>query len=590
MFKAIKFLFSLNKEMRNKFLLLNITLILSSILDVAGLASLLPLFKLVLSPDTVKNNKYLGFIYEAIGFQDYKYFVVFFCVLVVVLIIVKNLVVIFLNYIQTKISFAIYKYLTLHAYEFYFSKGYAYFKEVNSNVIFREIRFIPQIFISGVLNPVMVFVNECLVISLIMIGILFYNAEVVFLLVAVVVPVFTIFYKLTRKKIQEIGLKLNEENPRLGKVLFQTIHGYVDTIITNSLPFFKTQYRQIVDEFTNLQTKTAVLAQVSPKLIEFSMVLSVVVLVVYGTFFMDDTQNFTTLIAVFGLTAYRALPSINKILTAMLNVKQNSYTVDSIRQINFAAGAESAVEGAGNLPFNKQITVKDLDFSYKRTSAKTLDNLSFTIRKGECVGIVGRSGSGKTTFINILLRFLEETGGNILVDDVKLSKDNIISWRNKIGYVQQEVFLLDATLAENIAFGQLREDIDLRKLESVLKKASLVDFVNSLPDKHNTVVGERGAQLSGGQKQRIGIARALYHGAEILVFDEATSALDTETEQEITESIRSLTTDTQSEDNLTMVIIAHRVTTLKYCDKIIKIEHGKVENSYSYSDIIKDIH
>lgn len=211
-----------------------------------------------------------------------------------------------------------------------------------------------------------------------------------------------------------------------------------------------------------------------------------------------------------------------------------------------------------------------------------LKDINLKIKKGEKIGIVGSSGSGKTTLMNVLLRFYYEDHGAIRIDGVKLGPEHLIDWRKKIGYVKQDIFLLDATIRENIAFGE--GIIDDHRLALAIKQASLEKFIESLPEGLETNIGEKGSKLSGGQRQRISIARSLYRNADILIFDEATSALDNQTELEVTESIDSL-----SEVNKTIFIIAHRVTTLRNCDRIYDLKEGAIAGIYSYTELVEKI-
>ncbi|HHG85304.1 MAG TPA: ABC transporter ATP-binding protein, partial [Bacteroidetes bacterium] len=205
----------------------------------------------------------------------------------------------------------------------------------------------------------------------------------------------------------------------------------------------------------------------------------------------------------------------------------------------------------------------------------------FVVKKGEKVGIIGESGSGKTTLMNLLLRFLVEQDGGIYVDGKKLLPADHGGWRDLIGYVQQGVFLMDASLKENVAFGEKLEDIDPKRLRNALEQASLLTLVDTMPAGWDTRIGEMGAMLSGGQRQRIGIARALYWNSQILVFDEATSALDMDTEQAITESIEALS------QGQTLFVIAHRITTLRHCDRILEMKNGKLVGTYTYEELIR---
>src|SRR5690606_31830775 len=234
------------------------------------------------------------------------------------------------------------------------------------------------------------------------------------------------------------------------------------------------------------------------------------------------------------------------------------------------------------IPFEKEITFENISFTFPKSKDPVLKSISFTVKKGEKVGFVGSSGSGKTTLMNILLRFFDEDNGRILIDGQPLKEDNLEYWRSMIGYVKQDIFMIDSNIMENVAFGE--DKVDKHQLDLAVKQASLEDFVKTLPKGYDTEVGERGSRLSGGQRQRIGIARSLYRNAQILVFDEATSALDTQTEREVSEAIDSL-----SDTNKTIFIIAHRITTLKNCDRIYELKNGEISGVYTYNELVEKV-
>jgi ATP-binding cassette, subfamily B, bacterial PglK len=230
----------------------------------------------------------------------------------------------------------------------------------------------------------------------------------------------------------------------------------------------------------------------------------------------------------------------------------------------------------------QSLKLRNLSFSYENQSEPVLRDVNLEVRKGEVVGIVGESGSGKSTLMNLILGFFPVEIKQLLVNDIPLSADNLGNWQKSLGYVSQDVFMMDASIKENVAFGRELNQIDDALVWECLEKASLAKLVHGFREGLDTIVGERGGLLSGGQKQRIGIARSLYSGAQVLLFDEATSALDTETEREITESIHRL-----KKDNFTMIIIAHRVTSLKFCDRIIELADGRIKGEHTYQSLIE---
>jgi ABC-type multidrug transport system fused ATPase/permease subunit len=315
---------------------------------------------------------------------------------------------------------------------------------------------------------------------------------------------------------------------------------------------------------------------------EMVAVLGIVMIFIYALFFNNKNQDVIMMVGAFAAAAYRLMPSLNRILNALMYIGKNQVSIDNMNVHNELYTQIKNMDRNVPVPFTNEIHFKNISFSFPKSQKPVLNNIDFKVKKGEKIGFVGSSGSGKTTLMNILLRFFEQDSGEILVDGKPVHEENLDYWRGLIGYVKQDIFLFDTSVKENIAFGEEKPD-DI-KLQSAIKQASLDDFVKALPQGWDTLVGERGSRLSGGQRQRIGIARSLYRNAEILVFDEATSALDSQTEQEVTESIDAL-----SATNKTIFIIAHRITTLKNCDRIYELRDGEISGVYQYSDLVEKI-
>jgi ABC-type multidrug transport system fused ATPase/permease subunit len=308
--------------------------------------------------------------------------------------------------------------------------------------------------------------------------------------------------------------------------------------------------------------------------------IGVVTLSVLLLFLTINSANSAQIIPTFGLfalAAFRLLPSANRIMISFGNLRYSSSVIGNIeQQLNDAKllpiHATNEYEISNSLSFVKSIEIKNISHSYDSETI-SLHNISISIKKGESIGIIGKSGAGKSTLVDVILGLLDPTSGAIAVDGNSIY-ENLIGWQQIVGYVQQDVFLLDDSILKNIAFGIHEENIDYERLHQVVNETQLDDFVYALSEGLNTQLGERGLRLSGGQKQRIGIARALYHKSSVLVFDEATSALDTETETEIMSEISNLKGDQ------TIIVIAHRLSTLKHCDRILELSKGSIVNTY----------
>jgi ATP-binding cassette subfamily B protein len=300
-------------------------------------------------------------------------------------------------------------------------------------------------------------------------------------------------------------------------------------------------------------------------------------------FFYANVSSLNSIIPTLGALALggqKLLPVLQQGYSAWSSLRGGQALLEDVvyfLETEYKLISHSAEE---EIKFSQKIEILNVNFRHKGSSFKILENLNLTIPKGSTVGFIGETGRGKTTLLDIIMGLLEPSSGQVLIDNKALTKNNMRSWQKKISHVPQNIFLSDDSIKNNIAFGVPNEEVDESRVKRALEKSYLVEYVNSLPDKSETFVGERGARLSGGQKQRLGIARALYKNIELVIFDEATSSLDSSTEEKVMDEIASL------DDNLTLLIIAHRVTTLKTCDFIVNLKSSGME-ILKYEDIQK---
>jgi len=383
-----------------------------------------------------------------------------------------------------------------------------------------------------------------------------------------------------------MGLQKNNSRYFTFQYLYQIIHGYVDVVLMNKKGFFSKKFMDKTKELNRSMTELTFYDTIPNRYIEVIALFAVFVIFAYSVLRNLADESFITFLAIFVTSAYRMLPSFNRIIVSTVKLRSAQVVFDILRDVPTEETEEADFE-EDEQPyikpvFQKSIELKNISYRYAGNSKNALSNISVAVQKGETVGFIGTSGSGKTTLFNILLRMLNESEGNVMIDDIVLDDELLVGWRKMIGYVRQDYYLLDASLAENIAFGIPREKIDEAKLINCIKSASLEEFVKGLPNGIDTQIGEKGGKISGGQKQRIAIARSLYQDAEIILFDEATSALDHETENEIMETINSL-----YDAKKTILMIAHRYTTLKKCDKIYEMRHGEIVDMHSYEELIR---
>ena len=573
----------LDSGQRNKCVLIVLFIIVNGVIDVLGIAFILPVLYLANDTSPIRTNEYLNRLYNLFDFQDPDHFLLMLVGALVLVFLFKNIVGVLINYHQSRFAFRIGIEITTHQFKRYLSRDFLYFKNTNSNVIMRDLATIPLEFSSCVLQPTIMFTTELFVLLLITSGILLYNATVFVMLFVLLFPVFLLFYYSLRDKIHNLGNQKNDVRPITFKNIFETIFGYVDVKLSNRENYFVDKSTGLLRKFYGILTKLHVIEALPIRLIEITAIAGIAVLYTYFILTGDNRTELIGLLVIFALAAYRLMPSISRMMNALIVIKSNSYVFDVLKDENDnePRPVNGALHEVPRFVFRDKLTLRDIVFQYPGTEKPVLNNINFEINKGDRIGIIGSSGSGKTTLVNLILRFLKEQNGQIQADDKVLGDQDIDSWRSVIGYVSQDFYMLDTNLAENIAFGEDPDRLDVQKLNNCLEQASMVEFVDKLKDGIYTEIGEFGSKLSGGQRQRIAIARALYKDPEILIFDEATSSLDNETEADILETVSNL-----SSQKFTMIVIAHRLTSLKHCDRIYELINGSFDKSYSYQELM----
>lgn len=573
----------LRPEQRKKSVLVFCLIVFSGLLEVFGLAVVLPVVSVALNPDVLHTNAILHRIYVSLHFNSETSFLYFMLASLLIMFVIKNSVSVLITYIQSKFSFRVATDVARSQFNRYFARDLQFFNNTNSNILYQNIRSSSTWLSVYVVLPLIGFFSELLIVLVVVAGMAVYDYKIFLLVSCTLAPVFLVLYRTIKNRIQILERKKAEDDVEANKHLFQTLDGYVDVKLFNKETFFIQKFVRYQDQINAAQSKVLAMQSMPNKVIEITAVAGVILIILYSIVSGADTSTLLPLLSLYILAAYRLMPSLNRMLIALMSIKSYSYLFDIFRNLRQEATLQAVSEG-GELHFNSEIELREISYKYPEASRQTLQNVSLKIKKGERIGIIGQSGSGKTTLINVLLRFIAEDSGQIIIDrTTALSAGSELKWRDLIGYVKQNVFILDGDFYENIAFGVEREDVDIEKLTRAVRLAQLEDLIQSLPKGLNTNIGENGAKLSGGQRQRIAIARALYKDAQILIFDEATSALDHETEKEITQAIDAL-----SNENKTMIIVAHRITTLKNCDRILEFSKGRVVRVCSYADLVQN--
>lgn len=518
------------------------TVFLSALLDFVGLAALLPI---------------LYFLLEG---GENKQAALFFCLFAVSVILVKTLSGVFFSRYQQRYLLNFYKRLSFSLFSAYYRKGLLFIREQGSNKLGYEVNVLCYAFSQSLLSPLLRMAADGLLIVLVTVALLIYDGVTVLMLYATFLPFMLIYLFGVRKQVKKYGKMELEAKREQARVVMDTFRGFSELEVSGAFPSLQLSFLEGMDKVSANRIKLNTILQLPLFLSELSVIIGLGLLVAFGE---GDVK---LLIGVFAVAAFRLLPALRGILSGWTQVQNVVFCLDTIEAGLNEEMEESATTDDTELSFGKAITIEDLTYAYP-DSPNVLTNFHCRIRKGEYVGFRGSSGVGKSTLFNLLIGLLKPCSGRICIDDKPLSAENRKAWLRHIGYVPQEVFIFNGTLAENIALGS--KQIDRDRIREILGKVSLDKWAESLPDGLDAVLGEAGGKLSGGQKQRIGIARALYKEADVLFLDEATSSLDNQTEKEVNETLMQLK---ETYKGLTILSIAHRESSLAYCDRIITLE------------------
>lgn len=550
-----------------------VLLIISSVVEFLGLALLIPLFTIVVDFEVISRVYLLNSVYEYFNFESTKTFSIFLAVSIGVIFLFKNIFLMIITHHQIKFSFKLFNFYSTKSLQYYFNSGYSSIKSSDANTIVRNIAFIPKMFTRSFVIPYLNLINDLFIVSIIIIALVFQNPFFVALLLAVLLPFFVLFYFLIRKRIQRLEKIDLALQPKISRTIFQVINGYLDTLVNKAFVKLGKRNAQFVDEMCDNGTELMTLKSSPQKMVEITMVFSLITIVCFGLYYFDNTSDLIKAMAFFGLAAFKIMPSINRILMSLVLIKGYDYIYDYLKPVSDFSKAQANKKQiqSKSLEFKNKIEFKNIHFSYP-DGDNVFNDFSIEIKKHETIGIIGPSGSGKSTLMLLMLGVILPDRGIITIDDVNLEGDVIELWHDLVGIVPQEVFIIDGSIKENITLCGENDEVNEEALNRAIELSSLNDFIHQQSKGVDSILEDKGNNLSGGQKQRIAIARAVYNGSQVIVFDEATSSLDIETEKEIKNSILTL-----QKEGCTIVIIAHRYTTLAHCDKILEIN----KNSYT---------
>lgn len=460
----------------------------------------------------------------------------------------------------------------------YLNLPYQIHLQKNSSQMIRNLTTEAAQLAQSAVNPILIIFSELVVICAIGIFLLIVEPVGSMMVMILMIALSFVFHRLVSNYTSKLGKIRQNADGMIIKEAQEALGGIKDVKVLGKELHFFVRFTAYNEASAVVSAKQHTLKQIPRMYLEMIGVLVFSGLMILFMSIGYDFLEMLPTLGVFALSAFRLLPSANRILASLNSLRFSDVVVDRLSEEVVAnnllnARAKFTEKSISRLSFNEKIEIKDLSYNYSGTSNAALSRVNLSINKGESIGVIGRSGSGKSTLSDMILGLLKPSAGVILVDGQNID-ENIAEWQCLIGYVQQDIFLLDDSIRRNIAFGCSESEIDTKALNAAVIDARLGDFVSSLPDGVDTQLGERGVRLSGGQKQRIGIARALYRNSPILVFDEATSALDNETESEVVSSIKRF------QGVRTTIVIAHRLSTIQHCDRVVELEMGTISRVF----------
>ncbi|MFL2703264.1 MAG: ABC transporter ATP-binding protein [Gammaproteobacteria bacterium] len=589
MFESLKGLFMLlTSNQRKRFYMLQILVILMTIIEIFGVAAIIPFMALVGDMSQLQQDTFIGQVYQSSGIASESKFVFMLGICVLCILFISTIVSMFTIW---KLSMFVHYFGTEIAdrlYTHYLRQGWLFHASGSSAQLTKKIATETLRVTGGILVP-LIYVNSKVILAILMsLSIFIYDPMVAITGISIFGITYYIIFKIVKARLSLYGQAISEVNEQRFRLMNEGFGGIKDVLLLGRDKNFIERFNETGNILAYSNGTSTALIQ-TPRyfleLIAFGSMISMILFLI--TNHNGNLGIILPILSVYAIGAIKLLPAFQQIYSSTGIIRANIAAFESIQQdlkdsLQFQEEKLTQLKIEQSRFFPKlHISLENISFTYPNKKEKTLDKVNILIQANTVIGIVGPSGSGKSTLIDILLSLIDPDEGQLKIDEKLVSNHNRRSWQNTIGFVAQNIFLSEGSIAENVAFGLPQDEIDIEQVTKVIELAHLAEFTESLKDGIHTKVGERGIQLSGGQRQRIGIARALYNKAEVLVFDEATSSLDGITEKMIMEAIHDFS------GKKTIILIAHRLKTVQKCDQIFFINNGRVDDHGTYDELIE---
>ena len=585
MFKMIRQLFSLLSPRQVKqFYILQVLVVVMAFTELLGIASIAPFMALVGDISILEKSNVFAELYQMSGLTDPMDFVFYTGLLVLVALTISTLVSMFTIWKLSLYGASVGIEIADRLYAYYMQEDWQFHASGSSAQLTKQVSTEAMRITGGIIQPLMQMNAKVVLAVLISVSILIYNPVIAIVGLFIFALAYFLLYKLVRNKLVSNGQKISQVSTARFRLMNEGFGGIKDVLLLNRSHDFVKRFEESGTIYARALGLNAGISQVPRyfmELIAFGSMIGLVLLLI--KWHDGNLGAVLPILAVYALAAFKLLPALQQIYSSVAQIKGNIAAFEAVKEDLEQSLDHKDFVTEATIPIRKdlkeKITLSDIKFGYPGKSKPAVNGVTMTIPANSVVGLVGSTGSGKSTLIDLLLGLLTPQSGQLYIDDTCITAENKRAWQNTLGFVPQSIFLSEGSIAENVAFGLPAKDIDLKQVNKALELASLTELVEQLPDGVNTKVGERGVQLSGGQRQRIGIARALYHEADILVFDEATSALDGITEKVIMDAIHDFS------GQKTIIMIAHRLKTVQKCDIIYLMDQGKIVDQGTFEEL-----
>ncbi len=571
MVSKLKYIF--DRKSKFTIVLLLIMIIVGSFLEMLGVTVFYPFVELIMDEKSMSGSTLLDYFFDLFAIVDHSDKIVFLAMLIIFFYIIKN---IYLSVMQNEIlrfNYNTRMRIATRLLASYMEEPYTFHLQKNSAELVRTLQVDCNQFML-LLNATLQFIAEvavCIAIG----AYLFRTSPIITIIVGgMLIACVSVYYLVAKKVSLKIGIENQKYNSKLLQWINQALGGIKEVKILEREDYFvgeyEKNYKKLIKGAKNNEMVATVPKYITETVTMVGMLLAIVFMLKFRT---SEISSFIPQLTAFAMATFKLLPAVGKInsynTSIMYSLPSLEVIYNDLKEVEEIVVNKDRNHQNEQKHFENEISIENVSYSYPGSDKLVLDCVDFDIKKGTTVAFVGSSGAGKTTLADIVLGLLEPTSGSIKVDGWNIN-GAMTQWHKMIGYIPQTIYLSDDSILKNVAFGIADGEIDKNAVYNALKKAQLLDFIDTLPDGLDTFVGDRGVRLSGGQRQRIGIARALYHDPDVLILDEATSALDNETEKAVMESIDALKREK------TMIIIAHRLSTIKNADVVLKVENGRV--------------